>query len=356
MDDHKIFERPEYQRYWVVRANGSIYYKHFLDYSLIACGHLDPLRLPDSYGYPFSPDISDLKKKFEKYHTSLKRSRPQISSRFNQIKSFVYDMKPGDWVMTVGGYEIRLGRIVGRPYINKKPLDVIYDKERDYKVTMESNLRRKVVWGPKFSRSRVPYAIGQSLKANQAIFNIDDHWEALYHVIYPFFRSGPKLYFSANIEQKEDIDNFSLSHFFSLLSEFEIISRSFDEFDDFLKLSFEDIVSKFMASQQFSLTSKAHFMSDGSIWGALTIDPKFGKKVLIFYIAFSAFFGSDILGWDGLVDLETRHKIRDIVLERVEAHHGQMIKEQLKLIRPDYDTFALEDESNDLENDIPQKT
>lgn len=45
-EDIKIFERPDNQRYWVVRSHGGAYFDHFFRASIIAISHLDWLVVP----------------------------------------------------------------------------------------------------------------------------------------------------------------------------------------------------------------------------------------------------------------------------------------------------------------------
>lgn len=55
-----VFERPENQRYWVVRAQGGDYIDHFRQAGTVAIGHLDELGLPNSNHQPFFPAMRPL--------------------------------------------------------------------------------------------------------------------------------------------------------------------------------------------------------------------------------------------------------------------------------------------------------
>ena len=76
----------------------------------------------------------------------------------------------------------------------------------------------------------------------------------------------------------------------------------------------------------------------------------------MFFFAYSAVFGSDKLGWDGILDLETRQNIYAFVSDRLDINHGDMMKNNLELSLPDFNTQALEDPSQDGVSEIKTET
>ncbi|MCV5646800.1 hypothetical protein OFN55_29030, partial [Escherichia coli] len=63
---------------------------------------------------------------------------------------------------------------------------------------------------------------------------------------------------------------------------------------------------------------------------------------------YSLMFGNAHLGVDGLIDLETRHKLIDLVIKRAEANGLDGVKEKLAIQPPNYDTSALDSDEKDV--------
>lgn len=213
-----LVERPEGQRVWVVRASGGAYLGHFSEHNLIAIGHVDVLQL--SEGPISSATLDQLQKSLQK--SDPERAKSSVSSHVNQVRTFVSLIKRDDLVVTVNSDRLSVGRVTGEAYINHKPLKI----ERGEDVfEMRHNVRRSVVWGPSIPRKSVPATLEMTMLAHQTVFNIDDYWDSVYHLLYPCFHFDGKLYLSANINQTNALDNFSLSQFFLLLSGIEIMAK-----------------------------------------------------------------------------------------------------------------------------------
>ncbi len=58
-------------------------------------------------------------------------------------------------------------------------------------------------------------------------------------------------------------------------------------------------------------------------------------------------FGNNELGFDGLIDLETRKKLWNIAIERIETHKAKAVVDSLQLEMPKFNTENLEDDSED---------
>ena len=54
----KIYEVPSDRRYWVVRAEGGLYYDHFTKNGLMALGHLKSLGIELKDSDKFIPDVN----------------------------------------------------------------------------------------------------------------------------------------------------------------------------------------------------------------------------------------------------------------------------------------------------------
>lgn|GEM_PF-4251626 len=347
-----IYEVPKERRYWVVRAEAGKYYDHFVKNNIIALGHLNVLSLPDTpEGKVFSPNIVELTDSFKSYYRNKTESKKHASSHLAQIKSFVYDMSVGDWVLTVGHNAIRFGRITSSAYINKNIVTVTYGESESNatrKVDMDYFLRREVQWGPKLLRTSLPYGLLKSLKANQTVFCADRNWEAIYHSIYPAFRLDNKLYLSAKITTNDEIKNYSVTSFLKLLNEIEVIGKQMalgESLDDF-----ESVFEKYIEREELSITTKAQFHSPGEIWNTIsTLGANISLDNWATYTvaAYSMLFGNPKLGFDGIIDLETRKKLWEIVLERIKKNGTEKLLDSLKLAIPAEDTSNLENKNND---------
>ncbi|WP_415886597.1 hypothetical protein ACMXYO_01100 [Neptuniibacter sp. QD37_6] len=339
----EVYNVPDKRRYWVVRADNCKYYEHFIRYGVIALGHLDQLNLR-----PINSQIS--KRSYKSLDSSLKKLHEHqdipsrsTSTQLNQAKTFINDMKVGDWVLTVGRSVIRFGRIISDYRLDSKPLAIIHDHENDRKTVLEYQLRRKVSWGPSIRRDSLPYGLQASLKANQTIFNIDHNWEAIYHSLYPVFCKGDTLYLSAKINTEQRVKNYAVSTLLGFLNELEVISK---ELDSGLKPDeFDDVFRKYVHSDQITITTKAGFHSPGEIWNAVEGNSK--KSMLYLVLGYSMLFGNQTLGFDGLVDLETRQKLWDIVIKRMDDKDINQVINSLQLTAPDVKTNRLESSAND---------
>lgn len=175
----KIYKVPKERKYWVVRAEGGRYFDHFLRFGVVALGHLNSFKIKDSSeGEYFYPDENYLSLSFNKYHGSRDSKRQSTSAKLAQIKTFIYEIQVGDWVLTVGKGGVKYGRIISRPYIRNDPLKIIMDPNEDTS-DLDYKLRRDVRWGPGIRREFLPYGLAQSLRANQTVFSLDKNWEAV---------------------------------------------------------------------------------------------------------------------------------------------------------------------------------
>lgn len=347
-----IYNVPSDRRYWVVRADGGKYYQHFTHFDVIALGHLDEMQFENSDDGYFFPDNSKLIDGFNKLPVTAETTRRQKSAHYSQAKSFIYEMDVGDWVLTIGPYLARFGRIISPPYINKEPLKVVIDPNNDRTFDCDFQLRRNIAWGPSISRAKLPYGMLRSLKANQTLFNIDDHWEAIYHTLYPVFRAKNKLYLSARINSNANISNYNVTQVFGLLTEVEILGKELLN-SNFTPESFDDVLENYVKEDLITITTKAQFHSPGEIWNTITAVGSVASSALLdhwasaTFTAYSMVFGNKKIGMDGILDIKTRQKLWDIVIKRMEKHHADTAVKKLEIDSPDAVTTPLEDESQD---------
>lgn len=342
-----IYTVPEGKRYWVVRAEDGQFYDHFTKYGVAAIGHLMEMTIADTKdGEVYEPGEKELIAAYKRLHTSDEHKKRTVSVQLSQIKSFIYEMSVGDWVITVGHKFLRFGRITSSAYISNDLLTIVYEPGRGRKVDMRHNLRRNVVWGPMLARKELPYGLVQSLKSNLTVFNIDKHWEAVHHTLYPAFMRDDHLYLSSKIKADHDIKNYSVSAIFTLLNEIEVIAKEFPR-GKLTKDNFEQVYDNYIEQEKLTVTTKAQFHSPGDIWNAISSLGGIEGWATYMFVGYSMLFGNKLLGLDGLLDLDTRHKLRDLILERVKTNKAGKVVDSLQLEQPKYDTVKLEDDSND---------
>jgi predicted Mrr-cat superfamily restriction endonuclease len=350
-----MFNVPAERRYWVVRAEGGLYYDHFVRFGIIALGHLDSVSTLQASSEPFLPSEEDIKRYIVRnidnpdgdYLTPI-----QVS----QIRALIHEMKIGDWVLTVGNNSLRLGRITGKPRYSTESLPIVYDAATNKQVEMDHRLRRSVKWGPEISRNKLPYGLLLSLKANQTLFNIDRHWEAVCHTFFAVFKKGEKLYLSSRINEENSIGNYSVAALLGYLNDIEVIAKELD--NGITPENFETIFQKYVDNDQLTITTQAQFHSPGEIWNVIShgfdaiSNGVEGLNTWQTYAAvgFSMLFGNQKMGFDGLIDLQTRQKLWDLLFERIKVRGADKSAKKLDLSAPSYQTKALEDTSSD-END-----
>lgn len=347
----KIYEVPKERRYWVVRSDNGKYYDHFTKYGLVALGHLNFLRVKESFNEDVSVlDPPILEDSFKTYHEERKHKKQRVFAEYGQVKAFIYEMSVGDWVLTVGNKSIRFGRIISKPFIKNEIISIVYNPQTGDKVDMDYSLRRQVQWGPSILRGSLPYGLIRSLKANQTVFCLDKNWEAVYHSLYPAFYQEDKLYLSIKITTEDKIKNFSITALFNLLNEIEVIGKELALDHSLIESNFDDIYESYKDADKLSTTTKAEFHSPGEIWNtilALSPNIKIDKWVIYTVLGYILLFGNSKLGFDGVVDLETRKNLWNLLIDRVKTNKAEKAIESLKLEMPTYDTKMLEDDSND---------
>lgn len=335
---------PDNRRYWVVRAEGGVYYQNFIEGGLIAIGHLDELSVsPSEIDDQASPDA--LKDRINKANQNKDRSVRQVSVSANQALNFIFSMNPGDWVITVSESRLRFGLITGPAYLSHDPHVIYHDSEQNHKTVMDYKLRRPVSWGPTISRDDIPYGLQSTLRANQTVFNADKHLEAINHTLYPAFVWQEHLYLSIRIRTKEEIKNQSMVELLSYLNKIEFIGKQLDH------VTIENIHSlykAYLSQSQASLTTKAQYHSPGDIWAKIQLQTKGLKGAGVMILVYGMLFGNSNLGMDGIIDIETRQKVWDIVIKEFAESNIAQAASDLNVQPPKYETKRLETMDNAL--------
>ena len=360
-----IHQVPSGQRIWVVRADGGFFLRHFVEFGTIAIGHLDEIDIYPTGRKPFAPDPLMLETTLTRQFVSNQKSKGQLTSAINQVRSFIYGMRVGDLVMTPASNRILIGRIVGVPTLDANPLVVRSKQETD--VRLKYRLRRKVIWGPDITRTLFPISITKSMRANQTVFNVDEHWIEIHHLMYPIFFRDQTTFLSFRIGQPDAIDSLSVSRFLLFLSRTDAFSGHISKFSEWgpnASAQLDGIVESIDPNDLVNI--QAQFMSPGDLFArfseiAKSIGPegkeakKTAKRMIYATAIYAALFGNDILGVDGIIDLQTRQKIWNYVLEEWKDADGEKVQKNLKLSMPNPDTKKIETPKNDekgIERDL----
>lgn len=229
MTSIEIYEPPENQRLWVVRADDGKYFDHFRKSEIIALGHMDAVLKQHYSDDALIDNWNGLHRTLEtSLSTNTEISEAKRRSDLSQVENFVEGMSIGDIVLTLQRGSICIGRIIGHPYVDMRPISISYSisLDRERTVTMQFKLRRKVRWGAVIHRRNFPFDLRRALSAHLTVFSIDPYWRELHHLIYPVFKRENTLYFSLGITTEDGINNYRVSSLFSFLSEVEAIVRS----------------------------------------------------------------------------------------------------------------------------------
>ncbi|MFM0134317.1 hypothetical protein [Paraburkholderia sediminicola] len=271
--------------------------------------------------------------------TERERSRASATSHANQVRAFINEIRDGDLVVTLDANLLMIGLVNGSAVIDPAPVAITRRSGRQHQ--MSFHLRRAVEWGPALKRNDVPFALEMTLLAHQTVFNLDAHWDTVYHLLYPYFRYQDHLYLSTNIEQTAALDNYSIAQIFSLLSGIEAVGKSLGEATFLSDETYLSMVETWIENGELTLTSKAEFMSPGTIWSRMKANPKgMGWAVLIYAMLFGA--KTPLIETDGMIDKEMREKVAQIVIEMAQQHHLDKTKVKLGVSVPEHNTKALE--------------
>jgi hypothetical protein len=254
-------------------------------------------------------------------------------------------MNIGDWVITKTSKTICIGLIISPARLDDEIVTHTLNKglatEREQR--LDFMLKRSVSWGPVVSMSHLPTDLYISLRSPMTLYNVDRHMESLHHTLYPFFKINDSLHFSVRINQDSDISNYYLSKVFDYLNELEFLAQV-----DLDNNDLNGLYENFLNSGGFNLSTKADFHSAGDIWAKVklssgeAIDGITNSRMTKAILIYSMLFGNQTAGIDGVLDIDTRHKIRDILIERIDMNTIGRTVEKLELTMPKYNTQDIE--------------
>lgn len=328
-----VYQVPSERRYWVVRADGGDYFSHFGVYGAVAIGHLDEIGLGLTERQEnFDPVWSRIYEQFQLHASANEKSSSYATARFNQVRRFVTEIKAGDWVLTVGHNVVRVGRVIGSAIID--PVPMVLRNVDGTEVRMPYQLRRSVVWGRTMSKDRLSGPLLKCLRANQTVFSADNLWEDICHAVLPVFAKGSDLYFTIQIRSEGRIRSIDVSNLLLYLNELELIEKESSAILDGRR-SFDALFDEYESGNKLTLTTEAEYHSPGELWGMISgLAPSGMGWGTVFLIGYAMLFGNSKLGFDGLIDIQTRRKIWDLLLERFKSRKMDVTVSRLEVDHP----------------------
>lgn len=336
---------------WVVRPGKSYeYYKHFLNGTFVAIGHLDTY-LDENFSINKN-EFDKIANKYYKKRADEGDSKSKISANINQARRFLFDMKVGDLIFTIGENRIVSGVITSDAFID----EIDYAIEDIYKIdetikkstTMPYKIRRNVQWGKSHSRDDIPLAVKKSFKANQAVFSATEHLKSIYHWLNAVFIIDGVVYSSAKISQTEDIHHYSVTQFADALNKIEALSTLIEE--HYLKGEIKNITLSMVESKlkelafddSLKLTTQQLFMSPGDYWTG------FGSENRVAIVAFTlgvcSLFGIQPVfanEHDEALAKQVEPSVSYIVNQVSNDNNMELAKENLKLDIPQQDVVVV---------------
>ncbi|WP_370680643.1 hypothetical protein [Comamonas sp. GB3 AK4-5] len=294
------------KNYWVIRADGGFYFNNFIKSGFVALSHIDDLEIT-------SDQISENTLNIISLHLPYSAK----TSRQNQVYRFIDKIKINDWVITIGKKEIAIGIVKSDPFLDGSGFEA-----KKYLL----GLRRKVEWGTTIKRNEIPYDLQVGLKCNQSLFNITKYHESLYHTLFPFFVKGSKVHTSLKIKAQSNIKTKDIIQLFELI----------DGIDEFCQ--------KLLNRKQNESTPsfvKAQFKSPGDIWAIYNdIKTNVPSEVFWFIGTYVAIFGNKLIGFDGIIDKESKQKILDFAISHLEKKKTKDSIQNLQISFPESDIYS----------------
>ncbi|RXJ98273.1 hypothetical protein CRV02_13570 [Arcobacter sp. CECT 8989] len=311
---------------WLVRCEKhSRYYDNFKEYGIAAIGHIDALGYKSVDDFLVNPMDAEIKlteriaSQTGKDKTSAKRTAKVY---VNQALTFIDVIKEDDIIITVGKEKILVGYATKYIALDDSELRITGEdlKGKHYNIIMNLSLRRDIIWEHEVDKDRLPPSLFKTLMKPQTVAQIKEIHSVL-HMVHPMYIYDNKnFHFSVNINQKDSLNNRYISQLFSMFDEMEYIIKS----ENINESTYDDDIACF---DDFSLSTRASFMSPGEAWAMLALNYKEMATAIVIY---SMIFGNSKLGFDGIIDKEIRHMIASKLLNK----KYKKMKDNLELEQP----------------------
>lgn len=297
-------------KYWVVRpGEGAQYFKHFHDHSIIALGHVDNV-LGANEGTLDNVESSDVKSALLDLYKKQNEQGQEwdeaeghaaASSAAGQVSTFVNEMNLGDVIITLDSKSILIGRIVSQAYVENTELKIIKSNSSGYSQhTLSYKLRRKIKWESIRQRVHLPTPIKPCFSPSQTVFSISESKIGLFkNWLFSIYFQNDKLFFSTKINEPDDISQFNLTEFQRAIQKIELIAdRVINNDVEITPNLIKDIDRQYLLSginDEFTLSAKNSFLSEGNIWSTVTGNK---KRSLAYAIMLGGLFNVEVVSAD----------------------------------------------------------
>lgn len=136
-----------------------------------------------------------------------------------------------------------------------------------------------------------------------------------------------------------------VSGLFNLLNDIEVIGKGLSKNNDIN--NFDQAPSYYINNNKLTITTKAQFQSPGDIWNSIAGMIDIDNWAVYVVMAYAMLFDNQKLGFDGIIDIQTRQKMWDLVLQRKKDNKAEHVIEALKLELPKHNTTPLESDTED---------
>ena len=292
-------------KFWVIRPGEKAkYFNHFTEHNVVALGHID--HIADEEGIIEEVDHAKLKQaltnfkgenrdKDEAFDKDLESA--QISSAAGQVSTFVNDVKIGDLIITLNSTFILIGTVTSDAYVEDSELKVLRADGNGYADNALSyKLRRNVVWGERKKREIIPKPIKPCFSPSQTLFSISEHNLVLFtHWLYSIYIIDGRLHFSTKINEPDNISHFNLTEFQRAIQKLELITkRVLTEDVEISENLLSDLEVSYLldgVNNEFTLTTKNSFLSEGNIWSGIEGNT---LKLAVFSMLLGSLFSTPI--------------------------------------------------------------
>ncbi|MNG77333.1 hypothetical protein D3C81_389290 [compost metagenome] len=284
IDKLKLAYRDKNTNIWLVRASGGKFVEHFRQNSLVSIGHLDDVyehSSGKSEDLPVYDEVQRLIKRKAKYSKivegtkNVRKLNGSGTKKLHQFDTFASKIKVGDLIVSADGDALIVGVCSSAAYLDSSP--VVIDQSPEQKALnpapqLNHLVRREVVWGPKFSRSKLPNAVKKTLQGQQTIIDLRKHWDKFYHLIYPFFVDEHFLYISNKITTRNDVNNLLVAGLLQNISLMQQFAKEI-EISGVVDLnSIRKLLNFEIGLDVLSSTTKAEFGSPGDLWSRIPLN------------------------------------------------------------------------------------
>jgi hypothetical protein len=317
---------PPKRRFWMCRADGGKYRRHFTEHTCIALGHVDSLQL----NVKTSREESAIA--IERFFEKQKVKTATATNHLHQILHFIYDARIGDIVVTPDANSIYLGRILSDARYDKGELSIKVGKgDRARDIRMGHYLRRKVKWITRVSRAELPYALSKGIGSHQAFFCLDQYEAQIYATICPHLYKDDALTTNLLIKKKGKISTYQFSKLTSLFLKTEFIANCLVEIGTLKSTKeIQSLFERYCVSGNLTSALIAEFSSPGRTSNQ-TVIPFLGAALIVQLLT-NALTGGEVeipllrIQTNGLVRQEAVERF----LENVTDQTLQLLREWMK--------------------------